>query len=163
MTLRPAKRSDLPALVDVYNHYVHASPCTFDTEPFDTTTRLPWFEQFGNERHQCWVLDLNGAVCGYACSMSFRTKPAYKTSVEVSVYLSPDITGRGHGRQLYETLFDALRDADVHRAYAGITLPNEASVALHEAFGFKHVGTYTEVGLKFDRYWDVGWWQKNVR
>jgi phosphinothricin acetyltransferase len=101
-------------------------------------------------------------VIGYACSSQFRTKPAYETSVETSIYLAPDAVGRGAGSRLYEYLFKALEDEDVHRAYAGIALPNPASIGLHERFGFKRVGHFTEQGRKFGRYWDVAWYEKSL-
>ncbi|MFM9755288.1 N-acetyltransferase family protein, partial [Streptomyces turgidiscabies] len=84
-------------------------------------------------------------ILGYATSSPFRAKQAYATSVEVTVYLRPDAGGRGVGTLLYEALFEALSGEDLHRAYAGIAQPNEASVRLHERFGFRHVGTYREV------------------
>jgi phosphinothricin acetyltransferase len=80
--------------------------------------------------------------------------------VETSVYLAPDAVGRGAGTRLYEKLFKALEGEDVHRAYAGIALPNPASVGLHERFGFKRAGHFTEQGRKFGRYWDVAWYEK---
>jgi phosphinothricin acetyltransferase len=91
-------------------------------------------------------------------------KPAYDTSVEVTIYLAPDAGGCGVGTRLYKALFEALADEDLHRAYAGIAQPerNEASVRLHERFGFRHVGTYREVGRKFGRYWDVAWYEKEL-
>jgi phosphinothricin acetyltransferase len=102
------------------------------------------------------------AILGYATSSAFRAKPAYATSVEVTVYVAPDAARRGVGTLLYEALFSALDSEDLHRAYAGIALPNEASVRLHERFGFRHVGTYREVGRKFGRYWDVAWYEKEL-
>ncbi|MFF1694643.1 GNAT family N-acetyltransferase [Streptomyces sp. NPDC058257] len=101
-----------------------------------------------------------GLILGYATSSPFRTKPAYATSVEVSVYCAPDAAGRGIGTLLYKTLFEALEGEDLHRAYAGIAQPNDASGRLHERFGFRHVGTYREVGRKFGRYWDVAWYER---
>ncbi|MEU6230036.1 N-acetyltransferase family protein, partial [Streptomyces sp. NPDC047042] len=92
----------------------------------------------------------------------FRAKPAYGTTVEVTVYLAPDAGGRGIGTLLYKALFEALAGEDVHRALAGIVTPNEASVRLHERFGFRYVGTYREVGRKFGRYWDVAWYEKDL-
>jgi phosphinothricin acetyltransferase len=80
--------------------------------------------------------------------------------VEVTVYCAPDAGGRGIGTLLYKSLFEALADEDLHRAYAGVTQPNEASVRHHTRFGFTHVGTYREVGRKFDAYWDVAWYEK---
>ncbi|MET9802570.1 N-acetyltransferase family protein [Streptomyces sp. NPDC006368] len=99
---------------------------------------------------------------GYATSSPFRPKAAYSTSVEVSVYLAPEAVGRGIGTLLYDRLFGALADEDVHRVYAGIALPNDASVRLHARFGFRHTGTFTEVGRKFGRYWDVAWYEKDL-
>jgi phosphinothricin acetyltransferase len=82
--------------------------------------------------------------------------------VEVTVYLAPHAGGRGIGTLLYTALFEALAEEDVHRAYAGVAQPNEASTRLHERFGFRHVGTYREVGRKFGRYWDVAWYEKDL-
>ncbi len=104
----------------------------------------------------------DGALLGYATSSAFRPKAAYATSVEVTVYCAPRAAGRGVGTLLYEALFEALAGEDIHRAYAGIALPNDASVRLHTRFGFRHIGTYTEVGRKFGRYWDVAWYQKDL-
>ncbi|SCK39497.1 phosphinothricin acetyltransferase [Streptomyces sp. WMMB 714] len=101
-----------------------------------------------------------GQVLGFASSSPFRTRPAYSTSVEVSVYVAPEAAGRGIGTLLYEHLFAALEGQDLHRAYAGITVPNAASVRLHERFGFELVGTYSEAGRKFGRYHDVQRYEK---
>ncbi len=101
-----------------------------------------------------------GQVLGFASSSPFRPRPAYSTSVEVSVYVAPEAAGRGIGTLLYEHLFAALKGQDLHRAYAGITVPNAASVRLHERFGFALVGTYSEAGRKFDRYHDVQRYEK---
>ena len=101
-------------------------------------------------------------ILGYATSSPFRPKAAYATSVETSIYLAPDAGGRGIGTLLYKQLFDALATQDVHRAYAGITLPNEASVRIHERFGFRRIGVYEEVGRKFGRYYDVAWFEKRL-
>jgi phosphinothricin acetyltransferase len=158
--IRPAEASDLAGTVDVYNHYVANSHCTFDVEPFSAADRLGWWDQFDGDRCQCWVAADNHEVLGYACSTRLKPKRAYETSVEVSAYVHPDHTGRGLGRKLYECLFTALADKDVHRAYALIALPNDPSLALHKAFGFEEVSHLTEVGRKFDRYWDVVWLER---
>ncbi|MFQ5843947.1 MAG: GNAT family N-acetyltransferase, partial [Planctomycetota bacterium] len=101
-------------------------------------------------------------VVGYACSTPFRPKPAYRTSVETTVYVAPAATGRGVGGRLYQALFDALAGEELHRAYAGIVPPNPASVALHRRFGFHEVGVAREVGHKLGRYWDVAWFEKGL-
>jgi phosphinothricin acetyltransferase len=113
-------------------------------------------------RHRLLVAVSGGAVGGFACSSRFRPKAAYETSVETTIYLAAEAVGRGAGSRLYGQLFHALEGEDVHRAYAGISLPNPASIALHERFGFKRVAHFTEQGRKFGRYWDVAWYEKPV-
>ena len=157
MTLRPAVERDLTALIDIYNHYVEHSHCTFDTDPFDLDSRQPWWGQFDGKRHQCWIAESAGDIAGYACTTPFKAKPAYGTSVEISVYIHPDRGRRGIGSQLYSILLPQLVEHGVHRAYAGIALPNDASIRLHEQSGFRQVAHFHEVGYKFERYWDVIW------
>jgi phosphinothricin acetyltransferase len=159
--LRPGVAADLPALVAIYNHYVEKTSITFDIEPFSVQTRRPWFEQFAARgRYRLVVAEHAGEPIGYACSLQFRAKRAYDPSVETSIYLAPPWTGRGLGTRLYAELFAALADEPVHRAYAGVTLPNAASVALHEKLGFKRVGLMHEVGFKLGSYWDVAWYER---
>lgn len=157
MNIRPATRADLARLTDIYNHYVLNDHATFDIEPFTVETRLAWFEHFDGRRYQCWIAEEGTGPLGYACSIPFRAKAAYQTSVEVSVYVAVESLGRQIGRTLYETLLPALQQQDLHRAYAMISQPNEPSMRLHESFGFLPVARLTEVGRKFDRYWDVSW------
>ena len=111
-------------------------------------------------RYRLFVAAVDTAVVGYASSSKFRHKPAYDPLVDTTVYVDPDHTGRGLGGALYEELFAALEPEDVHRAFAGIALPNPASQKLHERFGFRLVGTFAEAGRKFGRYWDVSWYEK---
>jgi phosphinothricin acetyltransferase len=159
--VRPATDDDLSAVNDIYNQYVVEAHYTFDLEPMSMEARHEWFTHYGETgRHRLLVAVSEARVIGYACSSRFRPKPAYETSVETSVYLASDAIGRGAGTLLYEKLFKALEGEDVHRAYAGIALPNPASVGLHERFGFKRVGHFTEQGRKFGRYWDVAWYEK---
>ncbi|WP_327355457.1 GNAT family N-acetyltransferase [Streptomyces sp. NBC_01304] len=161
--VRPGVEGDIGPLTDLYNHYVRETAITFDTAEYTPQERLPWLLSHPEDgRHRLLVAqEVPGSrILGYATSSAFRPKAAYETSVEVSVYLSPDAGGRGIGTLLYKRLFEALADEDVHRAYAGITVPNEASVRLHQRFGFQHVGTYGEVGRKFGEYWDVAWYEK---
>jgi phosphinothricin acetyltransferase len=106
------------------------------------------------------VAEDDGFVCGFASSSPFRARAAYATSIETSVYCDPERLGRGTGSMLYVRLFDELAGEDLHRAYAGIALPNDASVSLHERFGFVKIGEYSEVGRKFGRFWDVAWFEK---
>ena len=161
IVIRPAESADLSALLDIYNHYVLHTPITFDIAPRTLAQRQEWFDQFaGSGRYRCFVAALGGKAIGWACSARFKERDAYATSVETSVYCAPDHTGRGLGRRLYATLFDALQAEDIHRAYGGVTLPNEPSVALHLAMGFRHIGTYQEVGRKFGKFWDVALYER---
>ena len=163
--VRPGVESDLGALTDIYNHYVRETPITFDTATFTPVERRPWLlshPEDGPHRLMVATAGDSQQILGYATSSAFRPKPAYETSVEVTIYLAPDAGGRGVGTLLYKALFAALADEDLHRAYAGIAQPNEASARLHERFGFRYVGTYREVGRKFGRYWDVAWYEKEL-
>ena len=159
--VRPATEADLEGLNDVYNEYVRTAHYTFDVEPMTIEARRDWFTHYGSSgRYRVIVATAGDAVIGYASSSRYRTKAAYETSVETSIYLAAESTGQGIGTKLYTALFSALKGEDVHRAYAGIALPNPASVALHERFGFKRACLYTEQGRKFERYWDVAWFEK---
>ena len=159
--IRVAQRSDLYPLVTIYNHYILTSHSTFDIEPFTLESRIPWWSTFDGQRYQCLVALRGKQILGYACSMPLKPKAAYATSVEISVYLAPDECGRGLGGRLYENLLESLSQQDVHRAYAVIALPNDASMRLHQAFGFRQVSHLSEVGRKFDRYWDVVWLERD--
>ncbi|MFD4561333.1 GNAT family N-acetyltransferase [Streptomyces sp. NPDC058469] len=167
--VRPGVESDLDYLTDIYNHYVRETPITFDTAAFSPEERRPWLLSHPEDGPYRLMVATDGAlqansqrILGYATSSPYRVKPAYSTSVEVTVYLAPEAGGRGIGTLLYKALFEALADEDVHRAYAGIAQPNEASTRLHERFGFRYIGTHREVGRKFGRYWDVAWYEKDL-
>jgi len=161
LKIRHAGQQDLAAIDDIYNYYITDTAFTFDIEPYTQEQRQAWFDGLSPDGpHQCFVARSQDQVVGVAYSAPFRVKAAYDTSVEVSVYLSPEAGGQGLGTKLYTYLFDALKSKDVHRAYAGITQPNMASEALHRLFGFTEIGTYREVGRKFGKYWDVKWFEK---
>lgn len=161
LSVRPGQQGDLPALTALYNHYVEHTHVTFDTQPFSVEQRAEWFSHYSaTGRHRLLVATAGDELVGYATSSKFRDKAAYDTSIEATVYVRDSGARRGIGSALYTALFDALRGEDVHRAYAGIALPNDASMALHRRFGFVEVGTYREVGRKFGRYWDVSWLEK---
>lgn len=156
ISIRRVEQGDLPALLDIYNHYVLETPITFDVEPRSLAQRQAWLDGFAATGcYQCFVAVKDGAVLGWASSHRYNERAAYDTTVASSIYLAPDATGQGLGRRLYATLFDALAGEDIHRVFGGITLPNEASVRLHLAFGFQQIGIYREVGRKFGRFWDV--------
>jgi phosphinothricin acetyltransferase len=162
--VRPAVADDLPALTAIYNHYIVNTTITFDTRPFEPGERRAWFDDHAaSGRHRLLVAaGADGAVLGYTTTSRWRPKAAYDTTVESSVYCHPDAVGRGIGTQLYAALFEAIGAEDVHQVVAGIGQPNAASVALHERFGFRPVGVFSQVGRKFGQYWDVAWYQRRM-
>ncbi len=163
MNVRPCEEDDLDQLNEIYNFYVRSSPVTFDIEDITMDSRREWFTHYAaTGRHRLLVAVEDDVLIGYASSSPFRPKRAYETSIETSIYLRDGCSGRGVGTGLYEALFDAVAGEDVHRALAGITMPNAASVALHTKFGFRQVAYFTEQGRKFDRYWDVAWFEKEI-
>jgi phosphinothricin acetyltransferase len=163
VAVRAARLEDLAQLTDLYNHYVRTSPATFDLEPATVAMRREWMSHYAETGpHRLLVAEFGGKIAGYVSSGKFREKPGYLTSVEATVYVHPDRHGQGIGTSLYAALFSALDREDVHRAYAGIVIPNEASIALHLRFGFRPAGLYREVGRKFGRYWDVQWFERAV-
>ncbi|MEI7791561.1 MAG: N-acetyltransferase family protein [Alphaproteobacteria bacterium] len=159
--IRRVEEGDLPALLAIYNYYARETPVTFDIEPRTLQQRRAWFEGFApTGRYQCFVAVKDDEAVGWASSHPYKDRAAYDTTISSSIYLSPEVCGLGLGRRLYATLFDALKDEDIHRVFGGISLPNAASVGLHLAFGFEPVGIYREVGRKFGRFWDVGTYLK---
>jgi phosphinothricin acetyltransferase len=163
-TVRPATLDDLPRLTEIYNHYIVNTPITFDLEPFSVEQRrTQWFGNYADTGpHRLLVAEQDGVVHGYTSSSRFRPKRAYETTVEMTILCAPEAIGRGIGHRLYDVIFDLLRGEDVHMAVAAITLPNHASCALHERFGFRRVGELHEVGRKFGRYWDVAWYERRM-
>ena len=166
--IRDACVADLAALTQIYNYYVVHSIATFDTRPCATEERQTWFNQFactGPHRLLVAVQREDGRVeriMGYAYSARFRPKPAYSESVETTIYLASDACGLGLGDRLYSALFERLLNERVHRAYAVIALPNDASRALHLKHGFIPLQLLSEVGRKFDRYVDTEWFEKKL-
>ena len=163
--IRTATLDDLEALTDIYNHYIVHTPITFDLQPFTAAARRPWFDDHGDAGpHRLLVAAGGGDRClGYASSSRWRPKPAYSTTVEASVYCHPDACRQGVGTALYAALFAAIEREDVQTIVAGVTLPNPASLGLHERFGFRPVGVFHEVGRKFDQFWDVAWFERPLR
>jgi phosphinothricin acetyltransferase len=163
--IRAAVPDDLEALTEIYNHYIVHSAITFDLHPFTPAERRAWFDDHADSGpHRLLVAtDDHGKCAGYASSSRWRPKPAYNTTVEVSVYCHPDACGRGCGTALYRELFGALAQEDIHTIVAGVSLPNAASLSLHERLGFRPVGVFHAVGRKFDRFWDVAWFERPLR
>ena len=156
--IRPAKPSDASAIIAIYNHYIATSSITFEEELVsvddmaqrirDVTDKFAWY-----------VYELEGNVVGYAYATPWRTRCAYRLSVESSVYVSKDFPGQGIGSKLYRHLLDELKKSGICVVIGGIALPNPASIALHEKFGFEKVAHFKKVGRKFERWIDVGYWE----
>jgi len=164
LTIREGRRGDLPRVLEVYNHYVTHSASTFEVAPVRPSDRADWIrEHLSGGRYRLWVATEGPQLLGWATTSPFRPRAAYATTVEASVYCRPDGQGRGVGTRLYSALFDSVRDQDIERVVAGITLPNLASVRLHRRFGFRRVGTFHRVGRKFGKYWDVAWFERPLR
>lgn len=169
VTVRNGQEQDLPELSRIYNYYVRTSHATFDLEEPTPGARFKWFQRYSVEGpHQLLVAtapssdDGHPIVVGYVTSSHHRPKPAYSTTIETTVYVHEQHTGRSLGSRLYDALFERLHGLDLHRAYAGIALPNPASIALHRKLGFESIGLYHEVGRKFNRYWSVEWFEKRL-
>ena len=164
--IRQALISDAQGIVEIYNHYVMNSIATFEEETVSVDeiqnrieetqgNGLPWIvaEEFCNTSQEAKVI-------GYAYAGKWKGRCAYRFSVEVTVYLAPNIEGKGWGSKLYDSLFSLLRSRSIHVVMAGISLPNPSSIALHEKFGMKQVAEFKEIGFKFNKWVDVGYWQR---
>lgn len=161
--VRPAQRGDLAKLVAIYNHYVEHSTATFDTEPTSVRHRRAWFETFSDPGPYRLLVACEGQqVLGCASSGPYRTHPAFAQTVEVGIYIDPEVRSRGIGSALYGRLFEELRSEPVHLAVAGIALPNDASVALHRKFGFTDVGVFEEYATKHGAYLSSLWMQRRL-
>jgi phosphinothricin acetyltransferase len=149
---------DAAACAAIYAPYVEASPISFEERPPSAAEMAARIERI-TATHPWLVAEDGEEVRGYAYACRYMERPAYRWAASVSVYVAPDRRGRGLGRALYEALFERLRGQRFRLACAGITLPNEASVALHERLGFEAVGVGRRVGWKQGAWRDVGWWQ----
>ena len=160
--IRAANEADAEQILAIYGPIVTQTAISFEVVPPDldemrtrisnTLTRFPWLVYSEGDR-----------VLGYAYASQHRQRSAYQWSVDVSVYVKPEIHRRGVGRSLYDSLFGILRSQGYYSAFAGITLPNDASVGLHTQMGFEPVGLYRGVGYKLGSWHDVGWWQLRLR
>lgn len=156
--IRPASEGDVPAICSIYNHYVLNTCITFEEEAVleadmngrieEVTSTLPWV-----------VLQDRDELVGYAYASRWKSRCAYRYSAESTVYLRQDRIGRGFGRRLYEHLIEKLREAGMHSVIGGIALPNLSSQHLHEKMGFRKVAHFEQVGWKFNRWIDVGYWE----
>ncbi len=156
MEIRKAERRDLQALLDIYNYEVEHGVATLDLQPKDLEQWGQWFEAHNIENHPLLVAEADGHIAGYASLSDYREKEAYKSTVELSVYIAPEDRRKGVATALMEAVLEeARRDVRTHTVVSVITAGNEASVRLHERFGFVFCGTIREVGMKFGRYLDI--------
>ncbi len=159
MIIRPADGDDAVDIAYIYNYYVATSHATFEIEPVDAGEMKSRIERCVNGGYPFLVCEDDEKIVGYAYGHEYRQRSAYRQTVEVSVYLRPGDDGKHIGTSLYEVLFDEIKTNGFHAVVAGISLPNDASIALHEKFGMEKVAHFREVGRKFDRWIDVGYWE----
>ena len=160
MEIRIAEERDLPELLAIYNYEVANGVATFDTAPASLPGRRAWLLAHNRDNHPLFVAVREGRVAGYVSLSTFSAKPAYSGTVELSIYIAPDARGQGVGRALMACIIDeARRDPRTHAIISIITAGNEASIRLHEGFGFTHCGTLREVGDKFGRILDVNYYE----
>lgn len=156
--VRTCRESDASAIAAIYNEYIRDTVITFEETPVATDEMARRIAEVG-ARHPWLVYEHDGAVVGWAYASAWKTRSAYRNTVETTIYLAASHCGRGVGRALYEPLLAELTKQKLHSAVGCIALPNPASIALHEKLGFAKVAHFAEVGRKFDRWVDVGYWQ----
>ena len=158
--VRPQRLEDAADVARIYNHYVASTIITFEEEPVSADEIVRRVEEVEAAGLPWLVAELNGDIAGFAYASKWKGRCAYRFSAEVTVYVDAGMTGGGVGRALYGALLPELEGRGIHTALAGIALPNEASVRIHESFGFRKVAQLEQVGFKFGRWIDVGYWQR---
>ena len=161
--IRAATDSDAQVIADIYNYYIAHTVVTFEEQPVSWRDILDRMAKVADSNLPWLVAADAGVVVGYAYAAKWNARSAYRHTAESTVYLSHTAVANGWGTRLYQALFDKLRLAAIHSVIGGITLPNPASVALHEKFGMKKVAHFKEVGYKFGRWLDVGYWQVELK
>lgn len=160
MQIRTATQQDATAIAAIYNPYVLNSTISFEESPVTDSAMAERIALVSADRLPWLVAELDGVIAGYAYATKWRARPAYRFSVETSAYLSPLFQGQGIASSLYHALLCQLKDGGIHTVIAGIALPNEKSIRLHERFGFKRTALFEQVGWKFNQWVDVGYWQR---
>ncbi len=158
MIVRTVKLEDAAQIAEIYNFYVLNTHHTFETEAVEVVEMKKRVEET-SENYPFLVAEENGEIFGYAYAGQYKSRCAYKNSAEVSVYVKNDLKKKGIGRALYEKLFEAISQTEIHALVAGIALPNDASVKLHENFSFEKVAHFRQIGYKFNKWIDVGYWE----
>ncbi|HUF47514.1 MAG TPA: GNAT family N-acetyltransferase [Vicinamibacterales bacterium] len=159
-TCRPATRDDGEAIARIYNHYVAGTTVTFEEGAVAGVEMATRLDEISRAGLPFLVAASDDELVGFAHASPWKGRCAYRHTAEVSVYLDPALVGRGLGSALYAALFPLLEDRKLHAVIAGIALPNDGSIALHEKFGLRKVAHFAEVGFKFGRWVDVGYWQR---
>lgn len=160
--IRPAAAGDAAAIARIYNHYVASTIITFEEQAVSIEEMTGRILEIGAASLPWLVAEQEGRTVGYAYASKWKGRCAYRFSAESTIYLDPDFMGLGYGTKLYERLFAMLRERGMHAVIGGVALPNPASVALHEKLGMKKVAHFSEVGYKFGKWIDVGYWQATL-
>ncbi|MGN6518330.1 MAG: GNAT family N-acetyltransferase, partial [Dokdonella sp.] len=156
----PPTPADAAAIAAIYDHYIRSTHATFEETPVGESVMAARIAEVGARGLPWLVSECDGDVAGYAYAGPWKARSAYRHTVESTIYLDAACTGRGLGLPLYLSLIHALRACGTHAVIGGIALPNAPSIALHEKVGFHAIGRFAEVGRKFDRWIDVGYWQR---
>lgn len=154
--IRRAVAADAGAICDIYNHYIENTIATFEEQSIVVSDLAARMDNGGPP----WLVAVDaGNVVGYAYAGTWRSRCAFRYTLESSVYLNHQFQGRGVGKMLYQALMEMLSQTDCRALVAAISLPNQASITLHQRLGFKEVGVFREVGFKFDQWIDVAFWE----
>jgi len=156
--IRRVKTEDAPYISGIYNYYIQNTTVTFEKTNVSDDEMKERIERISS-KFPYIVYEHDGCVAGYAYATEWKTRAAYRNSVEVTVYLEHGFEGKGIGKLLYMQLLQQLKQNGFHAIIGGIALPNEASIALHEKCGFVKIAHFKEVGYKFEKWIDVGYWQ----
>ena len=156
--IRPVTLKDAPQICQIYNYYIKETIITFEEDPIDSVEMKKRIKEV-SAVHPWIVYEEDDVVIGYAYAHTWRSRSAFRYSLESTVYLDREAKGKGIGSLLYARLLEILREQGIHMVIGVISLPNEGSVKLHEKLGFKKVAHYREVGLKFGKWIDIGSWQ----
>lgn len=156
--IRKVKIEDARRLAEIYNHYVLYGNATFAEEALSVSEMTDKIQEV-TQNYPWFVYEEDGEILGYAYASQWRPKSAYRYSVESTIYLDKNALGKGIGKQIYSYLMTTLRAANYHTVIGVIAIPNDGSVALHEALGFEQVAMFKEIGKKFGEWQDVGYWQ----
>jgi phosphinothricin acetyltransferase len=157
--LRDATPADAAAIAAIYNHYVLHTIVTFEEEAVTADEIAARIREVQGAGIPWLVWEENDRVLGYTYASKWKSRCSFRYSLETTVYLDKDATGRGLGRKLYTPLIEALRAQKYHALIGGISIPNPSSIALHEKLGFQKIGHFKEVGWKFNQWIDVGYWE----